>query len=244
MQTGQIFKVWNLRRIAAVLAITLFALSGATGMIPMVKASSGTVVIGGPAASTATSQLIGPLSQDQTIAVSVGFLTNRPLLDQLLQALYNPSSPMYRQFLTSDQFSNLFAPSPSDYATAVNYFSSLGIQTYTDQSRLFVNLDGTVSQFDNAFSTTIDLFNNGNLGSFYANVNPLSLPASFGSSVTAAVGLENYTYYLPRASSSPVPPPSCTPSVGSLQTPCLTVSNPTECGTPIPYGSVESSLWL
>jgi hypothetical protein len=243
MQRGQIFKVWNFRRIAAVLAITLFALSGATGMIPTVKASSGTVVIGGPAASTATSQLIGPLSQDQTIAASVGFLTNRPLLDQLLQALYNPSSPMYRQFLTSDQFSNLFAPSPSDYATAVNYFSSLGIQTYTDQSRLFVNLDGTVSQFDNAFSTTIDLFNNQNLGNFYANVNPLSLPATFGSSVTTAVGLENYTYYVPLSSSIPAPP-GCTPAVGSVQTPCMTVPNPTECGTPIPYGSVESSLWL
>ena len=212
-------------------------------MLPTAAAASGTVVIGGPAASTATSQLIGPLNQGQTIAVSVGFLVNRPILDQLLQALYTPSSPEYRQFLTSDQFSNFFAPSPSDYAGAVSYFSSFGIQTYTDQSRLFLNLDGTVSQFQNAFSTTIDLFNNGNLGSFYANVSPLSLSASFGSSVTAAVGLENYTYYVPLASSIP-PPPGCTPTVGSLQTPCMTVPNPTECGTPIPYGSVESSLWL
>src|SRR5579864_1911717 len=244
MRRSQVFKVWDSRRIAAILAITLFALSGATRMLPMVNASSGTVVIGGPAASTATSQLLGPMSQGQTIAVSVGFLTNRALLDQVLQALYTPSSPEYHQFLTSDQYSNLFAPSPSDYAAAVNYFSALGIQTYTDQSRLFLNLDGTVSQFDSAFGTTLDLFNNGNLGTFYANVNPLSLPATFGSSVTAAVGLENYTYYVPMASSTPVQPPGCTPSTGSIQTPCLTVPNPTECGSPIPYGAVESSFWL
>src|SRR5216683_2251483 len=244
MRRNQLFiTVWHSKRMAAILAITLFVLSGASRMLPTAAAASGTVVIGGPAASTATSQLIGPLNQGQTIAVSVGFLVNRPILDQLLQALYTPSSPEYRQFLTSDQFSNFFGPSPSDYALAVSYFSSFGIQTYTDQSRLFLNLDGTVSQFQNAFSTTIDLFNNGNLGSFYANVNPLSLPASFGPSVTAAVGLENYTYYVPLASSIPAPP-GCTPTVGSLQTPCMTVPNPTECGTPIPYGSVESSLWL
>ena len=247
MRRSQLFI--NPRRIAAILVITLFALSGAsqiaTGITSVpAMVPSGSVVIGGPAASTTTSQLIGPLNQGQTIAVSVGFMTNSPLLNQLLQALYTPSSPDYHQFLTSDQFSNSFAPSPSDYATAVSYFSSFGIQTYTDQSRLFVNLDGTVAQFENAFNTTIDLFNNGNLGSFYANVNPLSLPASFGSSVTAAVGLENYTYYVPLASSSPVSPPGCTPSVGSIQTPCMTVPNPTECGSPIPYGSVESSLWL
>ena len=236
------------KQVAAILAITLFILSGATHLLggatqnPLMV-STGPVVIGGAAASTATSQLIGPMNQGQTIAVSVGFMTNRPFLDQVLQALYTPSSPEYHQFLTSDQFSNLFALSPSDYADAVNYFSSFGIQTYTDQSRLFVNLDGTVSQFENAFNTQIDLFNNGNLGSFYANVNSLSLPASFGSSVTAAVGLENYTYYVPE-SSGPVSPPGCIPSVGSVQTPCMTVSNPTECGSPIPYGSVESSLWL
>ena len=248
MQTSNPSVKYAKKRVLAVLAITLFALTGAVqimaGIAPIVPMTTRNVVVGGPAATTASSQLIGPMNQAQMIAVSVGFMTNRPLLDQVLQAQYNPSSPEYHQFLTSDQFSNLFAPTPTDYVAAVSYFSSYGIQTYTDQSRLFINLDGTVSQFQNAFSTTIDLFNNGNLGKFYANVNPLNLPSSFGSSATAAVGLENYTYYIPHASSTPVQPPGCTPSVGSLQTPCLTVPNPTECGSPIPYGAVESSFWL
>ena len=234
----------RMRRTVALLTIGLFSLMGAAPSSGVVSASTGPVVVGAAAASAASSGLIGPASQSQMIAASVGFMTNRSLLDQFLQAIYTPSSPEYHQFLSSRQFSYYFAPSALVYGEAVSYFSSFGIQTYTDASRLFVNLDGTVAQFDQAFSTSIDVFHDGKVGAFYANVNSLYLPASFGTFVTAAVGLENYTYYyLPEAAVAPSPP-GCTPSAGSIQTPCMTIPNPTECGSPIPNGSVEASLWL
>src|ERR1035437_10317528 len=41
--------------------------------------------------------------------------SNQAALDNLLQELYDPSSPSYHQFLTVEQFTNRFGPSQEDY---------------------------------------------------------------------------------------------------------------------------------
>jgi len=42
-------------------------------------------------------------------------------LDSFLGELYDPASPIYRKFLTIDEFTALFGPSHQDYVSAVEF---------------------------------------------------------------------------------------------------------------------------
>lgn len=147
---------------------------------------------------------LGAAPSNLQIAVSVGLFDPQmsDSLSQVLEALYSPQSSIYHNYLTSQQFSNLFAPTAQTYQQAVSYFRSAGLQVYSDKSRMFLNLDGTIAQFDNAFSTSVQVFRNGNVN-YYTNTAPLYLPNSFASFVTSTIGFENYTYFAPLQATVP-----------------------------------------
>ena len=149
----------------------------------------------------------GQAPSNLQIAVSLSLFDPQTTdsLNQLLEALYSPQSPVYHQFLTSQQYTANFAPTSQAYQQAVAYFQSQGLQVYTDKSRFFLNLAGTVSQFQNAFSTSIQLFKSGG-STYYANTVPLSLPQSIAPYVTSAIGFQNNTYFKPTVMTVPVPP--------------------------------------
>jgi hypothetical protein len=147
------------------------------------------------------------------ITASVGLFdkTQSDSLQALLSGLYDPGSSLYHQFLTSSQYSDIFAPSTADYASAVGYFQGYGLTTYTSQSRLFINLEGTAAQFSAALNTQLMLYSYNRL-TFYENSVPLYLPQSIAQYATSVIGMENYTFYVPYHiiqqvnPSSPIPP--------------------------------------
>jgi subtilase family serine protease len=147
------------------------------------------------------------------IIASIGLFdkTQSQTLQALLSGLYHPSSSLYHQFLTSSQYSDVFAPSSTDYGSAVSYFQSYGLTTYTTQSRLFINLEGTAAQFSSALNTHLQLFTYNGL-TFYENAVPLSLPQNIAQYTTSIIGMENFTFYIPYHiikqvnPSSPIPP--------------------------------------
>jgi len=47
-------------------------------------------------------------------------------LDRFLQEVYNPSSPNYRQFLTVEQFTEMFGPSQKDYDAVIRFAKANG----------------------------------------------------------------------------------------------------------------------
>ncbi|HKT21140.1 MAG TPA: protease pro-enzyme activation domain-containing protein, partial [Nitrososphaerales archaeon] len=182
---------------AILILVLLLSSSAAVPFVPGLSRGTVRTEVGAPTPMSLGASL-GSAPSTLTVAASVGFFNSSQsaLLGGFLQALYDPSSYMYHQFLTSEQYTNLFAPSPSTYQAAVSYFQSYGLTTFTDSSRLFLNLVGTLSQYQQAFGTSFGLFS-GTHYKFYANTAALFLPSSFSSYVTSVVGLENYTYYVP-----------------------------------------------
>jgi Pro-kumamolisin, activation domain len=152
---------------------------------------------------------IGSAPSSLTIAASVGLFNNsqRDLLNQELQAIYTPGSYLYHSYLSPEDYTSLFAPSPTAYSAAVSYFNSFGITTFTDKSRLFINLDGTVAQLQQAFGTSIGMFA-GKYFNFYANTAPLTLPTTISPYVTSVVGLENYTFFIPTLAATKLDSPA------------------------------------
>src|ERR1700677_10950 len=65
---------------------------------------------------------LGPMDPTQTIDLAIGLpLRNKDQLQTLLDRLYDPHSPLYRKFLTADQFNAQFGPSEADYRSVVTF---------------------------------------------------------------------------------------------------------------------------
>ncbi len=61
-------------------------------------------------------QPLGRLQAVQRLNLAIGLpLRNREALTNLLEAVCNPASPRFRQYLTPEQFASNFGPSEQDY---------------------------------------------------------------------------------------------------------------------------------
>src|SRR5581483_119421 len=124
-------------------------------------------------------QMLQTTSSGQQLNLSIGLQPrNAADLNNLLNALYDPQSPQYHQYLTPDQFEALFAPTPDQVQQVVTYLQSQGMTvTSIAPNNMLIDATGSVAQADQAFSTII---NNYQLGSqvFYANATPPVVPAT------------------------------------------------------------------
>lgn len=160
--------------------------------------NSPNVLHGQVAPLVAQAQMLQAANPGQQLNLSIGLQPRNPAaLNSLLNALYDPQSPQYHQYLTPDQFESLFAPTPDQAQQVVSYLQSAGMSvTGIAPNNLLIDATATVAQADQAFSTTI---NNYQLGSrfFYANATPPVVPAAISSLITSIGGLDNSTQYQP-----------------------------------------------
>lgn len=109
-------------------------------------------------------------------------------LDQFVQALYDPKSPVYKHFLTPDEFARLYGQSDHDIASLVQYFQSFGIQTTVYPGNLNIDLQGSLRQLSKAFN--IQFHNMTYKGQSYVGTTDTpTLPAQFQGTIRAAIGL-------------------------------------------------------
>ncbi|HUA14333.1 MAG TPA: protease pro-enzyme activation domain-containing protein [Verrucomicrobiae bacterium] len=99
-----------------------------------------------------------PGSQRLRLAISLP-LRNQDRLDALLQELYDPSSPNYRHFLSTQEFTQNFGPSVVDYQRVIGFAASYGLTiTHTFPNRLVLDVNGTVADVERAFQVTINVY--------------------------------------------------------------------------------------
>src|SRR5207302_9849305 len=119
--------------------------------------------------------------------------------------------------------------------------------TFTDRSRLFLNLVGTAGQFGQAISTSVQMFSGPHI-KFYANTDPIYLPSNLAPFVTSVIRLENYTFFVPTLAAqkvsptgtSPIPPFSPPYQPSDLQT----AYNQTSLLNSRVNGQAHSILWI
>src|SRR5271169_6454386 len=67
-------------------------------------------------ASNGQAPFLGRLPAVATMQLDIVLpLRNQAALDTLLEEVYNPASPLYRQFLTVQEFTDRFGPTQQDY---------------------------------------------------------------------------------------------------------------------------------
>lgn len=103
-------------------------------------------------AATKKLQPIGKLAATNELHLAIGLPSrDQPGLDAFLQALQDPASPSYHQYLTPDQFTQRFGPTEADYQAVVDYAAAnhlTVVQKY--HNRLVLSVAGQAADIEKA----------------------------------------------------------------------------------------------
>ena len=182
---------------------------------PLVRAEK-QVLPGHVPAAAGRVQPVGRLGAGQRLNLAIGLpLRNRQALASLLEAICDPASRRFRQYLTPEQFASDFGPSEQDYE-AVAAFMSANRLTVTARhpNRLLLDVSGRVADIEKTFHISLKRYPHpAEARTFYAPdtepVLDLAVP------VLHISGLDNYRLPRPAVIRRAARPPGPNPKLGS-----------------------------
>ncbi|MGA8028641.1 MAG: S53 family peptidase [Bryobacteraceae bacterium] len=144
-----------------------------------------------------------PATQRMNLAIMLP-LRNQTELTSLLARLNDPSSPVYRRFLTVSQFTEEFGPTVQDYQAVINFAKANGFTvTDTPSNRLLVDVNGSVEQIEKAFHVVMTVYRHPTENrTFYSPDREPSL--DLGVPVSHIAGLNNFSIPHPKVKRPPV----------------------------------------
>ncbi len=107
-----------------------------------------------------------------------------------LQSIETPSSPEYRQWLTPSAFAENYSNSASDVAAVAAWLESQGLANVSvPAGRGWIEVSGSVAQFEQAFSTSIHLASSP-AGPRFVLASSISVPAPFATLIRGIASLD------------------------------------------------------
>ena len=107
-----------------------------------------------------------------------------------LEAVSDPDSPRYGQYLTSEEFESKYSPTSADVATVRSYFESEGFQiTSVPRNRIYVTVSAPAAQVERVFATTLGNYQVGPGDLRRAPITPSTIPAALTGHVSGVLGL-------------------------------------------------------
>jgi subtilase family serine protease len=157
-----------------------------------------------PAVANGQSAPVGVLPSTQRMNLAITLpLRNQPELTNLLDRLYDPTSPDYRQFLSVEQFRDAFGPTEQDYHAVVAFAKANGFKvTDTPKNRLLVDINGTVAQIEKTFHMVMTLYQHPTEDRiFFSPDREPSLDLNVA--VSHIAGLDNFSIPRPKLKKAP-----------------------------------------
>ena len=138
------------------------------------------------------SALLGQKPSSDSLSMTVVLrYPNEAQLGSLLSKLYDPLDPSYGHYLTTQQFTDQFSPSQSDYEAIQSYFKSQGFTvTGIHSNRLVLNVSAPVMTAGQAFKVQFNEYGQGSRH-FYSVDREPSLPHSVAAKILHIAGLQN-----------------------------------------------------
>jgi subtilase family serine protease len=129
---------------------------------------------------------LGPADPSKLITVALHLKTRRAL-EQILPPLYDPASPNYRQWLTTDEINAALALAPSDLANVRQFLASYHLSVVAT-GPAEISAQGTIANVQSAFNVALHEFRvNGRI--VRANTSNPSVPGAAGALVSSVSGL-------------------------------------------------------
>lgn len=139
----------------------------------------------------------GAADPNTTIGFRVYLGWNNPsAVEALAQAVSDPHSSSYGQYLTSAQFRQQFAPSQAQVGAVQSWLRSQGFNVeYTPQNNHYISAEGTIAQAITAFGTTFGMYNVQGLNVRSPSTN-VSIPSSLVGIVSGVIGLDDSAQFV------------------------------------------------
>ncbi|HWA88674.1 MAG TPA: S53 family peptidase [Rhizomicrobium sp.] len=137
--------------LTAALAVGLCGSASASALmvnhVPSAVAEHGAALVGHVDASTKMQlQVVLPMRNKQQLRDTLG-------------ALYNPSSPLYRHWLSVAEFTKRFGPTKKDYAAAMKFFESNGLSvTHTAANRYMFQVEGKAADVERVLNVKLNTY--------------------------------------------------------------------------------------
>ena len=150
------------------------------------------------AVASGKARWVGPLLPTQRLSLAISLpLRNENGLNDLLQQIYDPSSPGYRHYLSVQEFTERFGPTAADYEAVRQFARSNGLAVVDIASNhMVLDVEGSAANIEKAFQVKMGLYQHPTeKRSFYSPDREPSL--DLGVPVLHISGLDNFT--LPRA---------------------------------------------
>jgi subtilase family serine protease len=133
---------------------------------------------------------------------------NQAAAEAQLQAVSDPASSSYGQFMTPQQFRHDYAPTSGDVNAVKSWLQDQGFTiVYTPVNNHYVAAEGTVAQAEGAFQTQLNEYDVEGFA-LGAPGTELSVPESLGASVSGVVGLDQSDHLIQSdIAGTDAPPP-------------------------------------
>jgi subtilase family serine protease len=147
-----------MRKIGVSLLMTVAMVAGAN----VVQAQPQSLLTGHvrDVVSSGGARSVGRLPADQSLRIDVVLaVRDQAGLESFLQQVYDPSSPSYHQFLTVQDFTNMFGPTQEDYDAVVRFAKANGFAVAGgSRDAMDVQLRGSVAVIERAFHVTMGVY--------------------------------------------------------------------------------------
>ena len=137
----------------------------------------------------------GTVASSQQISLTLGLApSDQAGLAAFIDAVSDPASPLYKHYLTVQQFAASYGASASAVGAVTSYLQSEGLTVGTEYANhLAVDVTGTAQQVENAFGVTLNTYHDAaTKRDFYANATNPTVPASIASDIVSVAGLSSY----------------------------------------------------
>lgn len=171
---------------SAYLLATAVALAATVSAAPYPRGPARATDLGPAAAFAENARL--------TVTVTLK-LRNAEQIDRLIQSVYTPGSPQYRQFLTPDEFRSQFGPSAAAIAAVTRELEAQGLAV-TRSATAQLHASGSAAQIEKAFAVELHSFevDATTTTSAYRYRAPLGaphVPAAIAGEVRGVLGLDS-----------------------------------------------------
>lgn len=112
--------------------------------------------------------LLGPTPLTAPLSLAIGLVSNDQALADYAMQVSDPSSPLYRHYLTPEQIADMFGPSACNYQALIDWAKAQGLTTSSSTSRLLLGVNGTVAQINAALHVTFQNYQRRDGTVFYA----------------------------------------------------------------------------
>jgi|JI9StandDraft_1071089.scaffolds.fasta_scaffold03133_9 uncharacterized repeat protein (TIGR01451 family) len=120
-------------------------------------------------------------------------LRDEDVLEDLVRRMYDPTDEEhYGKYLTSEEFTERFAPTEDDYNAVIAYAKSVGLTVNaTHPNRTLLNVEAEKESVEKAFNLCLHHYQEPSGRKFYAPDNNPEIPAEIANVIRGIVGLDN-----------------------------------------------------